>query len=184
MVQKKNKSDDLVITFDPSMAGWGYTVIRPVDNYVVVKGCIKTESEQKKRRIRKGDDTVRRISELNRFLQGLLESYKIRLILTELPHGSQTASSAQMIGIVTGVTQTLSDAYSIPIEYYSEADAKKAVLNRKSVTKEETIQAINKLYSVKWTGIKYIDEAVADSMAVYHVAAISSGSMLKMLMKL
>ena len=45
-----------ILTNDPSLTAWGWVVLR--GNAIVEAGCIKTESQAKKRRIRKGDDRI------------------------------------------------------------------------------------------------------------------------------
>ena len=168
-----NSKDFIILTNDPSITGWGYAVLDAQDN-VLTTGCIKTTPLHKKRRTRKGDDTVRRVSEINQRLIKVIKHYKVSYILTELPHGSQNASAAVMIGIVTGIVQTLSDALKIGVEWYAEADAKKCLLGKQSATKKETIDAIDKVYNVPWKGIKYKDEAVADALAIHYVAVKQS----------
>jgi Holliday junction resolvasome RuvABC endonuclease subunit len=157
------------MTNDPSLTAWGWAIVN-ADGTVEKAGCIKTGAENKVRRIRKGDDTVRRVSEINYILLELIRSNNVRMLLSELPHGSQNASAAVMMGIVTGIVQTIADTLELPVEWYSEGDAKKHLLRKRSATKNETISAISKIYTVPWRNVKYIDEAVADAMAVYHVA--------------
>jgi Holliday junction resolvasome RuvABC endonuclease subunit len=157
-----------VLTNDPSMTAWGYAVIK--NDLILETGCIKTAPENKKKRIRKSDDTVRRVSEINKKLIELIDTHKVDFIVSEAPHGSQNASAATMIGMVAGMLQTLADVLKIPIEWYSEMDSKKFVLGKKAATKTEMVNAITKLYNVPWKKIKYHDEAVADSIAVYHTA--------------
>ena len=163
----------IILTNDPSITGWGYAVLDAKDN-ILTTGCIKTEPQHKKRRIRKGDDTVRRVSEINQRLLQVIKHYKVSYLLTELPHGSQNASAAVMIGIVTGIMQTLSDTLKIGVEWYAEMDAKKCVLGKNSATKQEMINAIDKLYEVPWKGTKYKDEAVADALAIHYTASQQS----------
>ncbi len=172
MERTKNQSFT-ILTSDPSITAWGWAVISKNGN-ILETGCIKTAPEQKKRRIRKSDDTARRASELIKQLLNMIRKYNISYLLTESPHGSQNASAAVMIGLCTGIMQTISDCLDIPIEYYSEGDSKKCLLGKLSATKDETIKAIDKLYDVRWRNIKYIDEAVADAIAVYHVASKES----------
>lgn len=167
-----------IIANDPSFTAWGWVVIDMQGN-VIDTGCIKTESEHKKRRIRKGDDTTRRISEINEILKRVIYENNVQIILAELPHGSQNASAAVTQGVVTGILQTIADWKGFPIDWYSEQDAKKHLLGKKSATKQETIDTIGKFYDIKWTGVKYKDEAVADAMAIYHVAR-SQSSLLKL----
>jgi len=157
-----------VLTNDPSMTAWGWCVVK--ENKVIACGCIKTAPDNKKRRIRKSDDTIRRVHDINNELLAIIQKHEVTYMLSEAPHGSQNASAAVMIGMVTGMLRTIADAKDIPIEWYSEMDAKKCVLNKKAAAKLEMIQAIKKLYQVKWKNIKYHDEAVADAMAIYHTA--------------
>lgn len=170
-----------ILTNDPSFTAWGWAVINEV-NQVIDSGCIKTEPEQKKRRIRVSDDRTRRVQVIIDHLLNLVDEYKIDLILTEMPHGSQNANAAIMIGMVTGVIVTIAQCRDIPLEQYSEQDAKKCLLGKKAATKDDTIEAIDRLYEVDWTKTKYIDEAVADALAVYHVAREQS-QLLKMLLR-
>lgn len=167
-----------ILTNDPSFTAWGWAVL--VADTILDCGCIKTEPEANKRRIRVSDDRYRRTVELVQELLRIIKQYEIKLILCEAPHGSQNAQAAVMIGTVIGIITTLSECLSIPIEFYSEQDSKKALLSKKSATKEETVKAINNKYLVKWSHKKYIDEAVADALAVHYVASKQS-QLLKML---
>ena len=169
-----------VLTNDPSVTGWGWAVLNK-KGIVMEAGCIKTEPDHKKKRIRKGDDNVRRVSDITRTLKEVIEKYDIDYILSELPHGSQNANAAMMMGM-TLMLQAISDVLSIPAEWYSEQDAKKAVLGKKSATKQEMIDKIKTHYSYKFTGVKYKDEAVADALAIHYVAMQQSQT-LKLFLK-
>ncbi len=162
-----------IITFDPSFTAWGYAVL-DYDNNVIAAGCIKTEPDHKKRRIRKSDDRTRRAEDITRQLLRIMKQHNVNYILSELPHGSQNAQAAIMMGIVVGIVVGISECLNIPAEYYSEQDAKKALLNKRTATKAEIIKVIKEIYNVKWTGTKYKDEAIADSLAIHHAASTSS----------
>ena len=162
-----------ILTNDPSFTAWGFAVLNEHGN-VIETGCIKTAPENKKRRIRKGDDTVRRVQEINRHLLSVIKHHNINYILSELPHGSQNAAAAVMIGICIGIIQTLADSLDVGVEWYSEQDSKKCVLGKKAATKHDMIEAIDNLYMVKWKNVKYSDEAVADALAVHYVASKQS----------
>jgi len=168
-----------ILTNDPSFTAWGWAILDGKGN-VFKTGCIKTAPEQKKRRIRTSDDRNRRTVEIVQQLLTLIRAHNITYILSEAPHGSQNASAAVMIGIVTGVLTAIAECLNIPIEYYSEQDSKKAILGRKAASKEDMIEAINGHYEIDWTGTKYIDEAVADALAVHYVA-IKQSQILKIL---
>ena len=77
-------------------------------------------------------------------------------------------------GIVVGIVQTLSICENIPVEWYSENDAKKALLQRKAVSKAEVIAEVERVFDMVITGPKYVQEAVADALAIYHVAELNS----------
>lgn len=166
-----------ILTNDPSITAWGYAVLDH-NGRVLTIGCIKTKTEGKKRRIRKGDETVRRVSEINNVLLGIIKEYKVNYILSELPHGSQNASAAVMIGIVTGIVQTISDCLQIGVEWYSEGDSKKCALGKISATKDEMVNRMKRQFlDAAWTGVKYFDEACADALAVYYVASKQSSTL-------
>jgi Holliday junction resolvasome RuvABC endonuclease subunit len=158
----------IILTNDPSFTAWGYAVLD--DGEIIKTGCIKTAPEQKKRRIRASDDRTRRASDIVQELLKLIDEYDVDFMVSEAPHGSQNAQAAIMIGMVAGITTAIAECKNIPIEYYSEQDSKKAVLGKRAATKEDMIEAIDKLYDVDWTKVKYIDEAVADALAVHYVA--------------
>lgn len=163
-----------VMAHDPSFTAWGWAVLDLHGN-VIRNAAIKTEPAGKKLRIRKGDDRVRRILELSQTLIEIIQEEQVGLMLCELPHGSQNASAAVMIGATAAIVQTIGVALNIPVEWYSEADAKGAVLGKKSAKKQEMIDAICKLYpTVRTTGVKWKDEAVADALAIHYVATKKS----------
>jgi Holliday junction resolvasome RuvABC endonuclease subunit len=175
------KESFTILTNDPSFTAWGWAVLDN-DANVIDCGCIKTAPEQKKRRIRTSDDRTRRTVEITQELLRLIRKYNIKYILTEAPHGSQNASAAVMIGITTGVITAISECLEIPLESYNEQDSKKCLLGKKAATKQETLDAIDGLYDVPFTGVGYRDEAIADAIAVYHVA-IRLSQTLKMMKK-
>jgi len=169
----------IVLANDPSVCAWGYAVLNGKGE-ILATGCIKTVGGGKKMRIRKGDDTIRRISEIDERLKQVIEEYHVTYMISELPHGSQNASAAVMQGSVSGIAQTISVFTGIGIEWYSEGDSKKCLLGKISAEKVETINAISKLYGDKWrTKTKYINEAVADALSIHYVASKQS-SILKM----
>ena len=189
-----NNHEFIVLVNDPSVCAWGFAVLNGKGD-ILDTGCIKTEGGGKKMRIRKGDDTIRRISEIVEWLKKVIEKYHVTYIISELPHGSQNSSAAVMQGVVSGIAQTISIFTGLGIEWYSEGDSKKNLLGKISASKFETMDAINKLYKVPitkgisknrkgqivalWSGVEYIDEAVADALSIHYVASKQS-SILKM----
>lgn len=170
-----------ILTNDPSIAAWGWVVLNG-NSIVLDKGCIKTKTEGKKRRIRKGDEDVHRTEAITRELIRVIKKHNVQYIVTELPHGSQNAAAAKMIGICVGIIVGITLTLDIGVEWYSEGDSKKAALGKTTAQKREMIDAMAKIYKVRWTGTKYIDEAVADALGVHNVALKESAT-LKLLNK-
>ena len=178
-----------VLACDPSLTAWGWAVLTE-SSKILYMGCIKTASNHKKLRIRKGDDTISRITEITETILSVIRTYKIKYIVSELPHGSQSSAAADAIGIVKGIMQSIAICNDIGIEWYSEGDSKLALLKKCSGEKIETMMAIDKHYDVPttkgtkknakgqivalWTGISYIDEAVADSLSIHYTASLVS----------
>jgi Holliday junction resolvasome RuvABC endonuclease subunit len=104
----------------------------------------------------------------------IINAHNVKFIVSELPHGSQNAKAAVMIGIVVGVLQTLSQCGRVPIEWFSENDAKKALFGRISASKAEVISAIEATFEMQLTGPKYRKEAIADALAIYNIAQATS----------
>ncbi|NMC60066.1 MAG: hypothetical protein GYA51_11915 [Candidatus Methanofastidiosa archaeon] len=180
-MEKIKNNEFNILTNDPSFTAWGFAVIDKQSN-IIRSGCIKTEPEHKKLRIRAADDRTRRAREIVQGLLTLIQTHDIKLILSELPHGSQNAQAAVMIGMVAGIVVSIGECLNIPVEFYSEQDSKKTVLGKKAATKTDMVEKINKLYSVRWRNIKYVDEAVADAIAVHYTAKQQS-QLIKMMTK-
>lgn len=161
-----------ILASDPSYTHWGWVVIR--NDKIMAVGCIETGKETKKRRIRTGDDDIRRVSFITDYLREIIQKFDISYMVIEQPHGSQNASAMKSVGIVLGVCSSISSWSKVGVEYYSEADSKKCLLHKKTATKEEMKEAISKLYTVPWTGLKGKDEHIADAIAVYHTAKTQS----------
>jgi Holliday junction resolvasome RuvABC endonuclease subunit len=161
-----------VLALDPSLTAFGWVVMRGKE--VVDMGCVKTESGGKKARIRKSDERMNRVSTINNVLKEVIKKHGVVHIVSELPHGSQSATAAIALGLVAGAVQAMADFLDLGIEWYSEGDSKKALLGKLSASKGETIRAARRVYRVKYTGVKYKDEAIADSLSVYNAAEKSS----------
>jgi len=158
-----------VLTNDPSFTAWGWAVVA-VSGRVYATGVIVTKPSAKKKRIRKSDDRAERTADIVRELLGIIKQYDVDYVVSEIPHGSQNAQAAVMIGIVMGIVVTMTQCLQLPVEMYSEDDSKKIVVGTRSCTKAEMIEAVGRKLKVPWTGVKFRDEAVADALAIYLVA--------------
>jgi len=166
---RKKIINGTILTNDPSLTAWGWSVLT-WQGGILDYGCIKTESQGKIKKIRAGDHLVKRIQEITEILKSIIETYNVKYILSELPHGSQNAHAAQMIGTVPGILQTISTFLEIGVEWYSEGDVKKHLFNRQDVAKSEMIEKIQSLIKITLPKEKYKREAIADSLGIYLTA--------------
>lgn len=182
--RKVKAKGNTILACDPSLTGWGWAIIN-WDGSVVDTGMIKTEPLHKKMRIRVGDDFARRIKEIVQVLFTNIKTHNVNYMVCELPHGSQNANAAKMVGAVPSIMETMAMTLDLGLEWYSEADGKKIVLGKTSGSKDDMVKAIKKLFPevyFKPTGAKAINEAVADSLACYMIASVQSNTM-KMMKK-
>jgi len=175
-MKRTKKYNFPVLALDPSLTAFGYAII---DGYNVLEsGCIKTKPSNKVLKIRKGDDQIRRIAEILNVFYTLFEQYPIKYIVSEQPHGSQSASAATSLGMMLGIVQTISVFTGICVEWYTELESKRCILYKNEATKSEMIEAIRKKPYKNWyrgvKGKKAINEAVADAIAVHYVASKNS----------
>lgn len=143
-----------------------------------MKGCIETKPSKKKVNLRAGDDLVRRVVEIHTVLHEILKRCRIDLIVAELPHGSQNHKGAIMIGTVVGILQTLANFKGIPLEWYSEKDAKTAAGltdgSSKQMVMDKMAKRFGLRYEYKTNKERRQQEAMADAMLIYHAALVHS----------
>lgn len=164
--------DMRILTCDPSLTAFGWVVME--GSRIVDCGVIKTTPSNRKLRIRKGDDRCSRISLIVHSLMEIIKKYEVDYIVSEQPHGSQSASAAIMVGIVLGILQTLADCKGLGIEWYSEGDCKMMLLGKRAAEKNEILNKISSIFNYRVKGVKYVDEALADALAVYYTALQTS----------
>lgn len=167
-MERTKSNQKKILCCDPSLNAFGFVVM--AGKRVITAGCIKTQPSAKKLRIRKGDDRMRRVSEINAVLLQLYKDHQFEYIISELPHGSQSAVAASALGLVSGLVQTMADFLGLGIEWFSEADSKKCALGKQSATKNEMIIAMKKIYDFDFSLPQYKNEAIADALAIHNVA--------------
>ena len=161
-----------ILSCDPSFTAWGWVVME--GHMILASGVIKTEPDTKKKKIRASDDRARRVREIVQQLDQIISKHNVTYIVSEMPHGSQNFNSAVMIGVVAGILEGFNVLRNIPVEWYLENDAKRALFGRISASKTQVKEAVDSLYNVRWTRTKYIDEAIADALAIYYAAECNS----------
>jgi len=162
----------IILSNDPSLTAWGWSVYDTISKRIISYGVFKTAPSPKKLKIRKGDDRVRRVQELSENLLKVIKEYRVDYIISELPHGSQSAVAAVMIGLCIGVLQSLSTSLSIPIEWYYEMDCKSMIFGRRDVSKEQVMSKMYTEFALPISPPKTMveKEAVADSLSILYTA--------------
>ena len=149
-----------ILACDPSFTAWGWVVLE--GHIPIAQGVIVTKPDNKKKKIRASEDNARRVREIIQQLDRIIEKYHVTYIVSEMPHGSQNYKGAVMIGVVTGILEGFNVLRNIPVEWYLENDAKRALFGRISASKEQVKDAVADLYEVYWTGTKYANEGRVD----------------------
>lgn len=159
----------MILYCDPSAAAFGYAIMDG-DRYVS-GGMRKLTPEGK-------DSLARKCLAISMncltMLDELTRTHAIGAVVTELPHGSQSAVAAWYLSTVNSTLYVYCMLKGIPITHISESDAKKTLHGRsRGVEKQETVDRLIDIYP----SFSYIPAnvrtkvelyAIADSLAIYH----------------
>lgn len=165
---KKN----LLLSLDPSKTCTGYVVYDPDENEILESGIFKVEPEDHKR---KTDQYVEEADLYTHFLLDVFLKWGFNHIVTEYPHGSQSATASRALSMVNSIISAFSHLilYKKPITYL-ESDAKQGYFGKRDVSKEETREAMHKEYPDYKPAlrggdvVKYKDEAICDALLILH----------------
>lgn len=146
-----------IISFDPSLTGWGYAVFD--DDILTGYGMVST----KRGKTGVAWDRVNRSMYIAERLIPLVEPCDA--IVSELPHGSQSSAAAVMIGIVIGLITGVAMSLGKPIFFYLQRDWSIYLHGRHTSDKSETVRKILSIYEVK--GSKKEVEAISDAISVF-----------------
>lgn len=159
----------IVLAFDPSMRNWG-CVVADISNGVVTVLHHETISIDSYKSS-KAQQLLEIADETFRIIVRLVKQYKPLLILTELPHGSQSAQGMKSYAFSITILGTIC-ALGIPLKTYSAYDVKHTVGSNTATKKEVVNWVANKhpnLFPLHGKAIsvdKY--QHVADAIAVIY----------------
>lgn len=157
----------MILCLDIAFANMGWSAV--YKGTPVGFGTIRTEKDKRKQ-TRVSDDNMHRAGMLSEGLIEILKhNHEIKGIIGEVPHGSQNAVAAKLLGFACGVVSGVAAASGIPCEWVSEGDSKKAAIGKRSGTKEEMMDWCRRQWpEIKFPTAKTHFEHVADSLAAYH----------------
>jgi len=140
----------MILCLDPSFTHFGCTVHDCYGN-VIDAGTIVT-AKTKKKLLRVADDDVQRITIITGKLSALMDHHGIEGVLSELPpSNSKSAAGAKGLGIAVALLVALVTERSLPIEWATPDEVKKALTGKKTASKEEMMTAACKLHDWKIT---------------------------------
>jgi hypothetical protein len=160
-----------LLCLDPSKTCTGYVIYDLETEKIVTYGTFKIEAKDEHKR--KTDQYADETQVYADFFLNLFMDYGFDLIVTEYPHGSQSAKASWALSMVNATILTFSHLIlSTPAITYLESDAKRSYFDKNSVSKDEVRQAMAKefptyepaLYHGKV--VKYKDEAVSDALLI------------------
>ena len=156
----------MLLTLDIAFRNTGWVILNKgvIQSY----GTIVTKKDPRKQ-VKISDDYASNCTQLAAQLNAIIWSYRPKGILAELPHGSQNARAAKMLGGAVGIVAAIAVCHNLPLELISEGDSKQAALGKKSAAKEEAMDWARKKYpNIDFGNIKAKFEHVADALMAYN----------------
>ncbi|MFP8488761.1 hypothetical protein ACKGJO_06625 [Gracilimonas sp. Q87] len=166
-----------ILILDPSKSATGWVVYDDIEETIIAYGTFKCEiSKRQKKELKK--TTERNAVEMylySRFLEDVCDRYQIEKVVSEQPHGSQSAKASWALSMVVSIITAFS-VYKLgqAPTFYLESTCKKSFFDVRFVDKIQTREAMNEMWRSE--GYKpethhgkvvgYKDEAVSDALLV------------------
>lgn len=131
-------------------------------------GCVRTAKTDRKI-IRVSDDNAYCAQFIARALKGIVDDYGCDGVIGELPtSGSKGARPANQMGIALGVVASLVGVMSLPVEWVTPTDVKKAAVGKRNASKEEVMDAVRRKFpKCGFPKTKAEFEHIADACGAY-----------------
>jgi len=156
----------MILTLDIAFRNAGWAII---DNDTIIDtGVIRTKKVKNKLSV--SENNINTINYIVYELDKILDKYpEISYINGELSHGgSQSAISANQLGMAFAIIVTYVNLKKIPSKWCSPNAVKKVVCGKLKAEKEEIIEAITKLYpDYKFPKAKCLSEHICDAIGAY-----------------
>ena len=178
-----------VLGLDPSLTNTGYAVaevdVEALKITKIIKHGTGVTAPSKNKKVRKSSDKLARARTQHAVMNDPIKDYDIKLAVSEVPSGAQSASAAMAFGIVVGLLAAL----PISMIEVTPSEVKVAACNSKIADKEDMVRwAVQMTKSLGGTecwktgakndweielGGKYVTKTMehqADAIAVIHAA--------------
>ena len=160
-----------ILALDVSECATGWAVVDaagPWDLKVVRHGCIVTKPGGK--RVGKTEDDIRRCSEIAAAVQEVVEGWLPRLIVAEMPTGSQRASGAKAQGMCLGILGAIRIILDVPCVWITPQAVKKAAGGVLNASKEQVQNGVLDYWPHMEFRNKVEREAVCDALGALMAA--------------
>jgi hypothetical protein len=166
-----------ILSLDPSKTATGWAVL--CGPKIIAHGCIAFKPKLKRRIGRKKNPQWNVVDAHIEFfdfyvntIDDLVRGYLVHEVCAEFPHGSQSAASATALQQVKDIINSVCHFRQVPVHFYTESTCKKHYYGKsKGIEKNMTVDEM----SISWadngykkSNVKYVDEAVCDSLLVLH----------------
>lgn len=164
-----------VMGVDPSLRNWGMAIanVDVVSGEIDIVNLILIETEKEKsKQVRKSSDDLRRANELHAVYSETIKAHDVRLVMSEIPHGAQSARASWGLGIALGILAST----PVPVIQVSALNVKNLAVGDKTASKVEMIAwAATRWPKANWlrhSGFKLLNknEHLADA-----VGAVNAG---------
>jgi Holliday junction resolvasome RuvABC endonuclease subunit len=130
----------MILALDQSLTNTGYIVA--YKGKIHDSGIISTESQKKKRNIGDMDDKSRRTAYIIDQVKRLIKTHSIKAIICEEYAGfSQSKSAADALATSRTIVIAVSTLLEVPLCFVSAMDAKEALTNKRTASKDEMLEA-------------------------------------------
>lgn len=125
-----------ILTLDVGFANMGWMVL--YDNKPVACGVIHTDKDKSKK---VAIDYSERSQRLGLGLKDIIETYSVKGITGEMPHGGAQSSAAASMMSMSNAIASVSGAWAgLPMEWTSPSEGKIALSGKRDATKEEQME--------------------------------------------
>jgi len=136
----------MILSIDVGFNNTGWVVIDELGN-IVSCGCIQTKKYSKKD-ISVAEDTMRRIREIASSLKSIIEKFKIKKVIAELPHGGgKSALAIKSMGIASGIIGSIVELFNLECAWIRPSEVKRVVCQEGETPKDVIMEFVLNKYS-------------------------------------
>jgi len=162
MIQKKTKTEKIILGIDPGTNVMGYGVIRVVGNKaeLVVMGVID---------MRKEKDPYLRLGKIFERVTGIIDSYLPDEMAIEAPFFGKNVQSMLKLGRAQGVAIAAAIHHDVPIHEYAPLKIKMAITGQGQASKQQVAAMLQRMLRIKEEEMpKFMDATDALGAAYCH----------------